>query len=133
MYLYQFRQVNFANGGSTLSASQFSPLPQGPLNMTHARKVVKIDSKIIISIPWSKSRYIKVKVEHYLLFMFNPPKISWVVSGIKYICLHLFTVFYLIQHSSKQIICFDFGKKIVCYLIVFYVPWSKSLKQTLVM
>ncbi len=23
-----------------------------------------------------KSRYIKVKVEHYLLFMFSPPKIS---------------------------------------------------------
>ncbi len=31
--------------------------------------------------------------------------------GIKYICLHLFTVFYLIQPSSKQIICFNFGKQ----------------------
>jgi hypothetical protein len=29
------------------------------------------------------ARYIKVKVEHYLLFMFNPPKISWVILGIK--------------------------------------------------
>jgi hypothetical protein len=40
-------------------------------------------------------RYIKVKVKHYLLFMFSPPKISWVVSGIKYICLHLIPVFYI--------------------------------------
>jgi hypothetical protein len=31
------------------------------------------------------SRYIKVKVEHYLLFMFSPPKISWTIWGIKYI------------------------------------------------
>jgi hypothetical protein len=74
-------------------------------------------------------RYIKVKVEHYLLFMFSPPKISWVVSGIKYICLHLFTVFNLIQPSSKQFICFDFGKKIVCYQIVFYVPWLEWVSR----
>jgi hypothetical protein len=51
---------------------------------------------------------IKVKVENDLLFMFSPPKISWVVAGIKYICLHLLPIFYLIQPSSKQIICFDF-------------------------
>ncbi len=25
---------------------------------------------------WTEARYIKVKVEHYLLFMFSPPKIS---------------------------------------------------------
>jgi hypothetical protein len=31
------------------------------------------------------ARYIKVKVEHYLLFLYSPPKISWFVSGIKYI------------------------------------------------
>ncbi len=55
-----------------------------------------------------KPRYIKVKVENYLLFMFSPPKISWVISVIKYICLHLLPVFYLIQPSSKQIICFVF-------------------------
>ncbi len=59
----------------------------------------------------SWARYIKVKVEHYLLFMFSPPKISWLVSGIKYICLHLLPVFYLIQPSSKQFICFDFQKE----------------------
>jgi hypothetical protein len=58
-----------------------------------------------------KSRHIKVKVEHCLLFMFSPPKISWVILGIRYICLHFVTVFYLIQPSSKQIICFDFGKQ----------------------
>ncbi len=67
-------------------------------------------------------RYIKVKVEHYLLFMFSPPKISWVVSVIKYICLHLLPVFYVIQPSSKQIICFDFRKQNSVLPIVFYVP-----------
>jgi hypothetical protein len=73
-----------------------------------------------------KLRYIKVKVEHYLLFMFSPPKISWVVSGIKYICLHLLPVFYLIQPSSKQIICFDFRKQNSVLPIVFYVPRALS-------
>ncbi len=60
-------------------------------------------------------RYIKVKVEHYLLFKFSPPKISWVISGIKYICLHFFPVFYLMQPSSKQIVLIS-ENKIVCYL-----------------
>ncbi len=69
------------------------------------------------------SRYIKVKVEHYVLFMFSLPKISYVASGIKYICLHLFIVFYLIQPSSKQFICFDFKKQNSVLPIVFYVPW----------
>ncbi len=55
--------------------------------------------------------------------MFSPPKISSTVWGIKYICLQLFTVFYLIQPSSKQIICFDFGKQNSMLPIVFYVPW----------
>jgi hypothetical protein len=35
------------------------------------------------------TRYIKVKVEHYLFFMFSPPKISWTIWLTKYICLHL--------------------------------------------
>ncbi len=72
---------------------------------------------------WLLSRYIKVKVEHYLLFKFSPPKISCVVSGIKYICFHLLQVFYVIQPSSKQIICFDFRKQNSVLPIVFYVPW----------
>ncbi len=79
-------------------------------------------------------RYIKVKVEHYLLFMFSPPEIRRVNSGIKYICLHLLPVFYLIQPSSKQIICFDFGKQNSVLPKAFYVPcfcrpgfwWSKQ-------
>ena len=54
--------------------------------------------------------------------MFSPPKISWVVSGLKYICVHLLPVFYLIQPSSKQIICFDFQKQNSVLPIVFYVP-----------
>ncbi len=79
---------------------------------------------------WTKveSRYIKVKVEHYLLLMFSPPKISWVITEIKYICLHLLPVFDLIQSSSKQIICFDFRKQNSVLPIVFYVPilWLKE-------
>ncbi len=59
----------------------------------------------------------------YLLFMFSPPKISWVISGIKYICLHLLPVFYLIQPSSKQFICFDFREQNSVLLIVYYLPW----------
>ncbi len=62
---------------------------------------------IIISVMFERTkqqnnaRYIKVKVEHYLLFMFSPPKISLTVWRIEYICLHLCTVSYLIQPSSK--------------------------------
>ncbi len=47
---------------------------------------------------------------------------------IKCICLHLFTVFYLIQPSSKQIICFDFGKQNSVLPILFYVPWVNMVK-----
>ncbi len=74
---------------------------------------------VCLFVCWCKARYIKVKVEHYLLFMFSPPKISWVVSGIKYICLYLLLIFYLIQPLRKQIICFDFGKQNSVLPIVF--------------
>ncbi len=77
-----------------------------------------------------KSRYIKVKVEHNLLFMFGPPEISWVIWGIKSICLNFLPVFYLIYPSSKQIICFDFWKQKMV-LPIFYVPWEKSVKNEL--
>ncbi len=87
------------------------------------------------------SRYIKVKVEQYLMFMFSPPKISWVVSEIKYIILHLLPVFYLIQPSSKRIICFDFRKQnsvlpsILCTLVLLFVSanfiFMNILKQYL--
>ncbi len=69
-----------------------------------------------------QARNIKVKVQHYLLFMFSPPKINKTVRGIKYICLLIFTVFYLIQPTSIQIIWFDFGKQNNVLPIVFYVP-----------
>jgi hypothetical protein len=59
--------------------------------------------------------------------MFSPSKISWVVSGMKYICLQLLPVFYLIQPSSKQIICFDFRKQNSVLPTVLYVPWKKPL------
>ncbi len=75
------------------------------------------------------SRYVKVKVEHYLLFMFRPPKISWAVWEIKYIFLHYLPVIYLIQPSSKQIICFDFRKQNSVLPIVFYVPWFWCLTK----
>jgi hypothetical protein len=54
----RFRKAKSANGGSILSSSQFLQLPQWPLKMTLAIKVVKVDSKIIISIRFS---FISVK------------------------------------------------------------------------
>jgi hypothetical protein len=56
--------------------------------------------------------------------MFSPPKISWTISGIKCICLHILSVFYLIQPFIKQIICFDFRKQNSVLPIVFCVPCS---------
>ncbi len=46
-----FSKAKFANGGSILTLSQFSILPQLAQKMKPASKVVKIDSKIIISLP----------------------------------------------------------------------------------
>ncbi len=46
-----FRQAKSANGGSNLSSSQFLILPQLPQKMKLASKLVKVDSKIIISLP----------------------------------------------------------------------------------
>jgi hypothetical protein len=62
------------------------------------------------------SMYIKVKVEHNLLLMFALQKISLIIWEMKYICLHLRIVFYLIQPYNKQTICFDLEKKIMYYL-----------------
>jgi hypothetical protein len=41
----------FANGGSILGSSQFLILPQLPQKMKLMSKVVKVDSKIIVSLP----------------------------------------------------------------------------------
>jgi hypothetical protein len=46
-----FSKAKAANGGSILSLSQFLILPQLPQKIKLASKVVKIDSKIIISPP----------------------------------------------------------------------------------
>jgi hypothetical protein len=46
-----FGQAKFAYGGLVLGSSQFTLLPQLPLKMTLNIKAVKIDSKIIISLP----------------------------------------------------------------------------------
>jgi hypothetical protein len=43
--------IKSANGGSILSSSQFSILPQLPQKIKLASKVVKDDSKIIILLP----------------------------------------------------------------------------------
>jgi hypothetical protein len=48
---HRFRQAKFAYGGSILSSSQFLLLPQLPQKMELALKVVKVDSKIIVSLP----------------------------------------------------------------------------------
>jgi hypothetical protein len=47
----EFSKAKSANGGSILSSSQFLILPQLPQKIKLASKVVKIDSKIIISLP----------------------------------------------------------------------------------
>jgi hypothetical protein len=46
-----FCKAKSANGGLILSSSQFLILPQLPQKMKLALKVVKVDSKIIISLP----------------------------------------------------------------------------------
>jgi hypothetical protein len=46
-----FSKAEFANGGSILGSSQYSILPQLAQKMKLASKVVKIDPKIIISLP----------------------------------------------------------------------------------
>ncbi len=71
----------------------------------------------------------KSKVEHYFLFMFSPPKTSLTIQGIKYICLQLITAFYLIQPSSKQIICVEFRKQNSELPIVFYVSWLRQQER----
>jgi len=50
-----FGQAKFPCGGLVLSSSQISLLPQLPQKTTLNLKVVKLDSKIIISLCWSKS------------------------------------------------------------------------------
>jgi len=46
-----FSKAKSANGGSILSSNQFLILPQLPQKIKLASKVVKVDSKIIISLP----------------------------------------------------------------------------------
>ncbi len=46
-----FSKAKSANGGSILSLSQFLILPQLPQKIKLVSKVVKVDSKIIISLP----------------------------------------------------------------------------------
>ncbi len=46
-----FSKAKSANGGLILSSSQFLILPKLPQKMKLALKVVKVDSKIIISLP----------------------------------------------------------------------------------
>ena len=46
-----FSKAKSANGGSILSSSQYLILPQLPQKIKLASKVVKVDSKIIVSLP----------------------------------------------------------------------------------
>ncbi len=46
-----FSKAKSVNGGSILSLSQFLKLPKLPQKIKLASKVVKVDSKIIISLP----------------------------------------------------------------------------------
>ena len=52
---HRFGQTQIADSGLVLGSSQCSFLSQLPQKMTLASKVVKIDSKIIISLSYSKS------------------------------------------------------------------------------
>jgi hypothetical protein len=52
---HPFMQDKLAYGSSVLSLSQFWLLPKWPIKTLLATKVVKIDLKIIILLPWSKS------------------------------------------------------------------------------
>jgi len=61
-----FGQAKFADGGSILDWRQFTLLPQLPLEKTLDSKVVKTDSKIIISLSQSKS------VTHYVVLCVYP-------------------------------------------------------------
>jgi len=47
---HEFGQAKFADGGLILGSSQFTQLPQLPLKMRHNLKVVKINSKTLITI-----------------------------------------------------------------------------------
>jgi hypothetical protein len=47
----QFEQAKFALGGSIFASSQLLLLPQLPQKMEVASKLVKTDSKMIISLP----------------------------------------------------------------------------------
>jgi hypothetical protein len=49
---------------------------------------------------------------------------------MKYICLHLLTVFYLTQQSNKQIICFYLEKQNNALQIVICVPWNEYRKSS---
>jgi hypothetical protein len=60
----EFSKAKSANGGLILSSSQFLILPQLPQKIKLASKVVKVDSKIIISLPKIKSQKLTVDPEN---------------------------------------------------------------------
>jgi len=68
-----FGQPKFAYGGLIFGWNQFALLPQLPLKTTLDLKVVKIDSKIIISLSWSDvvSAVKFIRVSSYVEFPFN--------------------------------------------------------------
>jgi hypothetical protein len=48
---HRFRQAKFDYGGLVLSLSQYLLLPQLPQKVELTSKVVKVDSKVIVSLP----------------------------------------------------------------------------------
>ena len=67
---HQFGQTKFAYGGKVLGSSQFPLLPQLPQKMTLASKVVKIDSRQVISLRYAKSvtHSVEVTLTHKVAF-----------------------------------------------------------------
>jgi hypothetical protein len=63
----------------------------------------------------------KSKGRSLFLLIISPLKISRNISGIKYVCFHVFIILYPTQPSCKQIICFDFEQQKYLLHIVFCV------------
>jgi hypothetical protein len=70
-----FSKAKSAKGDSILSSNQFLILPQLPQKIKLASKVVKVDSKIIISLP-KIYKSLKLTVEFEMQFKKIEEKIS---------------------------------------------------------
>ncbi len=115
---HRFRQAEFYNSSSILSSSQFLLLPQRPLKMTIDIKVVKIDSKIIIWLPQSKSA--EQAVENICGY------ICGCVCFFKCVCVCVFVRMSTCAciHLPERTICVCFLYVIFCIVVCVYVVYN---------